>query len=380
MAQWDTYDLGTVFADGDELLFRDLSEALPEDQIKRATLLSLLSKYMLVTSNNHLINGSFDFAQRQSPGTLTTIADNAYSADRWRATRENADLQYIRVDATGESGLTCKYHGQYKKITNSGKFHVVQILEGVNSVPLRGKTITFQLKMKASSSKTIRMAVLELQNAGTMDTIPGTLVTAFGADGTDPTLGSNVAIITGAESKSVTTSWQSFSVTVTVPTNSKNIICAFWSNADFSANDTLSVAEAGLFISSIVQAWTQRPTQQELALCQRYYFKTFAIDTAPAQNIGANTEEFHAPAPVAGANTQRMSKLQFPVVMFKVPTLTTYNPAAANAQVRDFTASADCSAVSSAAFANGVLLACTGNASTAVGNALRVHVTLEAEL
>jgi hypothetical protein len=333
-----------------------------------------------VDSVNLLTNGGFDFAQRQPPGTLTTIADNAYSADRWKVTRENADVQYQRADATGETSLTSLYYGTYKKITNAGKFVVFQAVEGFNSVPMRDKILVWQLKMKASSAKTIRMAILELQNAGTLDSIPATFVSAFGVDSTDPTFGTNVAIITGAESKSVTTSWQSFSVSVTVPSNSKNLIAAFWTDADFSANDTLSVAEAMLTRGSTVREWQPRPYPTELLLCQRYYWKTFAIDTGPAQNVGASTSEVRFPAPVAGANTERPPKILFPVLMRAAPTVTTYNPAAANAQVRDFTAAADCSAAATTAHPNGILVSCTGNAGTAVGGALGVHLTAESEL
>lgn len=222
---------------------------------------------------NLLINGGFDIAQRQAPATLTTIAQDKYSADRWRISRENADLQYQRADGLGEAGLTSQYFGTFKKITNAGKFMVYQIIEGMNSVALRNKTVTFQVKMKASSSKTIRMAVLQLQNAGTIDTIPATFVSAWGSSGVDPTLGANLAIITGAVSKSVTTAMQSFSVTVTVPSNSKNIICAVWTDSQFAVNDTLSIAEAGLFVAANVQAWLPIASATQLQICQRYFQK-----------------------------------------------------------------------------------------------------------
>jgi hypothetical protein len=237
------------------------------------------------------------------------------------------------------------------------------------------------MKMKASASKTIRMAVLELQNAGTLDAIPATLVTAFGANSTDPTLGANLAIITAAQSKSVTTAWQSFSVSVTVPSNSKNILCAFWTDSQFAANDTLSVAEAGLFFGSAVQPWVPRLTAQELAMCQRHYFKTFGLDIAPAQNIGQNTGEYHMPAPVAGAATERGAKLLYPVLMFATPTITTYSPSATSAEFYDVTAAAACTATATGnSTPTGVNFSCTGNAGTAAGNSLRVHVTAEAEL
>jgi hypothetical protein len=330
--------------------------------------------------DNFLINGSFNLAQRQTPGTLTTIAQDTYSADRWRISRENTDLQYQRNDAHAESGLASRYYGTFKKITSTGKFMVYQILEGVNSAALKGKTAIFQARMKASAAKTIKMAILELQNAGTMDTIPGTFVSAWGANTVNPTLGTNLAIITAAQSKSVTTAWQNFSVSVTVPSNSKNIIIALWSDSQFAANDILHVAEAGLYISNTVQIWKPKPYTEELFMCQRYYWKTFAIDTGPAQNVGASTSEVRFPAPVAGASTERPPKILFPALMRAAPTITTYNPAAANAQVRDFTAGADCSAVATTPHPNGVLVSCTGNASTAVGGALGVHLTAEAEL
>ncbi len=221
---------------------------------------------------NRLINGGFDIAQRLiAPGTLTTIADKGFGADRWQQFAENASWQYNRNDALGESGLTCQYYGLFKKITNAGKGIFAQKIEGVNSVPLRGKTVIFQIKMKASSAKTIRMAILELQNAGAIDTFPAAIASAFGANTVDPTWGANVAVITGVQSKSVTTLWQSFSVSVAVPSNSKNLVCVLWTDSQFAINDTLSVAEAGLFISSYVQIWNPAPIAAEIALCKRYY-------------------------------------------------------------------------------------------------------------
>ncbi|NBP05719.1 MAG: hypothetical protein EBV15_05815, partial [Bacteroidetes bacterium] len=85
-----------------------------------------------------------------------------------------------------------------------------------------------------------------------MDTIPGTFVTAWNVDSTDPTLGTNVAVVTGAESKSVTTAWQNFSVSVTAPSDCKNLICAIWTDADFSAADEFNIAEAGLFLGGTI--------------------------------------------------------------------------------------------------------------------------------
>lgn len=260
---------------------------------------------------NYLINGGFDFAKRLiAPGTLTTIADKSWGADRWQQFAENASWQYNQNDATGETGLTSKYYGLFKKITNTGKGIFVQKVEGINSVPLRGKTIVFQIKMKASANKTIRIGILELQNAGTIDTFPAALASAFGANTVDPTWGANVAVITAAASCAVlAASWTSFSISVTVPANSKNVVAAIWTDSQFAANDTLSVAEAGLFVASSVQAWTPRLIREENELCLPYCFPIAQGSNSFIGNCYYSTV------------TQVDALIPFPVTMRIIPTL-----------------------------------------------------------
>lgn len=241
----------------------------------------LAQNHALGDVRNFLINGGFDFAERQDDATaFTTIASQDYGPDRWWSDRANANIQYQRVDATGESGLHCRFYGSYKKVTNAGKIFITQVVEGVNSVPMRGRHVTFSICMKASAAYTIRMAILQLATAGTIDAPPATLVTAFGAAGTDPTLGANIAVIGTTESKSVTTNWQQFSVNVTVPSDAKNILVALWSNGNIAAGDTVSLAQAGLYITPTPPAWMPVPIADELEKCHRYGFRyDEAIDT-----------------------------------------------------------------------------------------------------
>lgn len=354
-------------ADGEYLVY-DSSEALG--------VRSEIPSLTVNDTTNHLINGGFNFAQRQTPATLTTITDGSYGPDRWKMTRENADLQYRRVDASGESGLTSPYYGEFKKITNAGKMLMCQPLEKLDTLKFRGKVIGFQLGMKSNSARTMKIAVVELQAAGVADTLP-TLVSAWGADGTDPTLGANLATISTPTSCSVTTSWQTFQFTGTFPSNSKNLLVMVWSNADCAVNDTLGMAEAGLYFGSTLRSWTPRHTSIELQLCRRYYWKTFELETAPAQSVSSSAFRFIAGK--AGGTTQYGS-FALPAPMRITPTCTTYNISAANSQVRDGTAAADCSGTSVVAEGSTIFINATGNASTAVGNRLHVHITADAEL
>lgn len=291
---------------------------------------------------NMLINGEFGFAQRQTPGTLTAITTDKYSADRWRISRETASLQYARIDTNGslESGITGRYYGQFKQITSAGKFAIYQPVEAINTFPLASRVVSFQCKLKASSSKTIRLGLVQLNSSGTVDTINATVVPTWGSNSTDPTLATNHARITPSAavsngsvsgsgiSCSVTTSWQQFGGVFTMPSNAKNIIPMLWTDSQFSANDSLYVAEAGLYDGSALRAWLPRSTQQELALCQRYYAKNAGIDTGPGDGATDFGQQFFS---VAYDTSTANARIDFPVSMRIAPTAVSYRAANASA-------------------------------------------------
>jgi hypothetical protein len=347
---------------------------------------------------NGLMNGGFWFAQRQAPGTLTTYSNTSgrtYGADRWGMTNENASIQYQRIDtAFPETGLQARFYGRFKKITSAGKMVVSQVVEGTDIMPFRGRTVRFQAKMRFSvaASMTVRLGLLYLTSAGTIDTIPAAFVSAFGAAGTDPTWGTNLTAIapTQVDGGSIsglgmtcvlTSGWVRYSACFAVPSNCLNLIAAIWTNGLPAANDELNIGEAGLYDGFEILDWSPLLVQRELERCQRYYSKTFAIDTAPAQSVGVNTGEFKFIAGRAGALLENSPSYMRAPVMRIAPTNTAYNPAAANAQVRDETGAVDCSAQAFAGnIDRSVGITATGNAATAVGNLLGVHVSSDAEL
>ena len=66
--------------------------------------------------------------------------------------------------------------------------------------------------------------------------------------------------------------------------------------------------------------------------------------------------------------------------MRAAPSITTYNPSAANANGRDTQAAANVTVAATAASDSSLQFTFTGVAGTAVGNALVVHYTASAEL
>lgn len=120
-----------------------------------------------------------------------------------------------------------------------------------------------------------------------------------------------------------------------------------------------------------------RPFGEELRLCQRYYQKSFAYATVPAQNAGTVGA---VRMNITGTSITAIT-VQLLVAMRTAPTVTTYNPSAANAQVRNVTDAADCSGTgASEATESTFLLAATANAGGSTGDFGAVHWSAVAEL
>lgn len=117
-----------------------------------------------------------------------------------------------------------------------------------------------------------------------------------------------------------------------------------------------------------------------LLKCQRYYQKSFIQETAPVQNAGVDTGEQNAVAAVAGAAVLRIFT-NFSTIMRASPTVTLFNPAAANAQVRDRNVPGDCTdSVGEKITDRGFSVYAVGNAGTAAGNLIGVHWTASSEI
>jgi hypothetical protein len=285
-----------------------------------------------------LINGGFNFCQRLvgTSGTFTTVstqsANDNYGLDRWcmSAGSDGSDDVACAIIDTGnaslEAGLNARFYGSFEVVTNNAKFSIAQILEGIDTVPLRGRQVTFQVKLKASTAKNIRIAIIQNAAAATMDTIAHPILVTSNGDTTDPTWNTNLSQIpvdiatncinlSNAGTCAVTTAWQNFAITCTVPVDCENLLCVIFPDAEFTASpaDVLSVAEAGLYNTNAVQQyWAPRPISEELSLCQRY---CFAIH-------GTTNGTFACTLTTVLGGTQSFWYLQPPVTMFATPTFT----------------------------------------------------------
>jgi hypothetical protein len=353
---------------------------------------------------NVLMNGGFAINQRLA-AALTNIPSpsataRVFTGDRWGFTTGNITTpQYQQVDTIAgvETGITSRYYARFKQLTNAAKICISQVVPGAETAKLRGRVVRLQCKMRYSvgSNRTMRLGLLQLNSSGTVDTMPASFISAFGADGTDPTFGTNLALITpsltestgtisgSAVSCAITNVWQRFSATFLVPANCVNLVVVVYSNSAGAAADDFLFTEFDLHDGAEIFDWGSNPFELEILRCQRFFSKTFAYATVPVQSAGVTTGCLRCILGKAGATALAAQfQWRYPVVMYKTPTVTLFNPAAANAQVRqiggtagDLTASASANITDSSAD-----VTATGISTGAVGDQCGIHLTADAEI
>lgn len=354
---------------------------------------------------NMIINGNFARAQRQAVGTLTTYSDTAarvYGPDRWAITNQNTSVQFVRgtQTVTPEAGLASQFYGKFTKITTTGKLVVSQAMPNNICGALRGRTVRLSLKLKGTAAMTVRVALMQLAAAGTSDVIPGyashapsgTFISAFGADTTDPTFGTNLAKIapvatdnaTSANtglSCAVTTAWQRFGGTFTLPTDYLNLVLVIFSDSQLTATNGFNVSEVQLSDDTLIRQWVDPSLANLNADIFSFYQKSFPLGVAPAQSAGRAGCIVGAVS-VAGAVAGQVigTRLIAPSGS-ATPLVTLFNPSAANAFVRNIVAGTDSTAAAVANQSdNAMEITFTGIAAWTVGQTVGVHFTLDNEI
>jgi len=169
-------------------------------------------------------------------------------------------------------------------------------------------------------------------------TVPGD--TAHGLSLTPTNTGMSVKFDTGSGTNAQTSTcnaWQA-------ATNNQLLFCntATTLLSTLAPGQTLEISAVRLYPGSADQTpWVPRAAGAELALAQVYYAKSFPAGTAPAQNAGVVGALCYS-NPVAGAAPS--FQWAYPVQMRVPPSVTTFNPSAANANWRDTTTGGDIAA------------------------------------
>jgi hypothetical protein len=263
----------------------------------------------LAGTRNRIINGDFSVAQRGTSFVSAANNDDAYTLDRWYILSDGNDA----IDVTQEASTVPtnqKYAIALDVETVNKKFGIAQIIENVNCVGLTGGNVTLSFKAKVSSTTkldNVKAAIVAW--SGTADTVTSDIISAWGAEGTNPTLIANATYENTPANLNVTTSYATYSLSANIDTAStSNIIVFIWSDVtDTTAGDFLYITDVQLEPGTVATPFERRSYGQELALCQRYYYQT------------SQQNDFYGRAGTVSATTYHPIIHEFPVIMRIAP-------------------------------------------------------------
>ena len=236
---------------------------------------------------NKIINGDFGIWQR---GTSFSNPSGTYTADRFAAngpTGDTVSQQTFTPGTAPVAGYEGQYYLRYATGATAGTRYFFQKVEDVRT--LAGQSCTFSFWAKV--------------NTGTA-TLTTYFYQQFGSGG-------SADYTSSTATQTVTTSWQRFSFSITMPSVSGktigagSLVQAAFSFTDVSKNLDLwgFQLEAG---STATPFQTATGTKQgELAACQRYYYR-------------ATTDVVYGTFPIMGianATTTIISHMKLPVTM-----------------------------------------------------------------
>ena len=273
-------------------------------------------------NKNRLINGSFNVAQRGTSFVSGANDDDTYNLDRWYVLSDGNDAVDITQTTTVPTGA--KYSIGLDVETVNKKFGIAQIIENVNCYDAIGGNVTLSFQAKVSATTkldNVKCAVIAW--SGTADSVTSDIISAWGAEGTNPTLIANATYENTPANLNVTTSWATYSVTANVDTASTaNIIVFIWSDVtDTTAGDFLHITNAQLEIGTSATPFERRLYNQELANCQRYYEKSYELLTAPGANTSIGVVHVSAASNGFG---DMLTMIKFNVEKRTAPTMTFY--------------------------------------------------------
>jgi hypothetical protein len=240
---------------------------------------------------NRIINGLFDFWQRGTSGTGAV-----YVADRWTTDQVNT-TQARSTDVP--SGIGVDYSLQVSG--SSGTVATAQKIESKNVRDLAGQQVTVSFYAKAASgSPTLNF---DVRYATALDNFAGMTIMQ----------GSTVAL---------STTWTRYSFTFSaLSTNVVNGLALFFYN---TSTQTFLLSQVQLEKGSTATSFDYRPYGTELALCQRYYEKSFDDGVAPAD--GATGDRRAGPGAVYNGTNWDGAFVSYKASKRVIPTVTFYRP------------------------------------------------------
>ena len=252
--------------------------------------------------NNLLINSRFEVDQRVASPATVTGASTGWVVDRWKCTSGTGATNVVTRTAisTGSFAGAPRYKLAWNRSTaGSSTSYLHQRIEDVRNGAGKSVTVTFNA---AVSSGTSDVTVSLVQCFGTGGS-PSSDVTTVGA--------TTITVTTSTSTRhTVTISCPSISGK-TIGSNEDSYLEVRINRASATGTGTVDLWDPQCVIGSTAPTYVARNPQQELALCQRYYWQWGPFQTGTAVMNGH-----------CWSTTQMIGVLNFPQPMRTTPTVT----------------------------------------------------------
>jgi hypothetical protein len=242
---------------------------------------------------NAIMNGDFRINQR---GFTSSTTSATYGFDRWMQLNSGGTVTYsTQTFAVGTSVGEYQPEKYARLVTSgqSGANDFAKLRQSIEDVrTFAGGTVTVSFYAKAATSTLAAPAKMAVE-----------LIQTFGSGGSP-----SADVNTYAGQVTLSTSWARYAVTIAVPSisgktigttaNTSALQCDLYASAGSSLNSrtgTLGIQSNTFDIWGVqverggyATAFEERPLQAELAMCQRYYEKSFSQNVTPATNLMDN--------------------------------------------------------------------------------------------
>jgi hypothetical protein len=284
---------------------------------------------------NRLINGAMVIDQRNAGASVTNTAGNVYTLDRWAGYGSQASKYTIQQSTTAPTGFinSLKVTSSSAYTVGSSEFFIIQQkVEGLNCADLgwgtaSAATVTLSFKVYSSLTGTFGGAILNYDNSRSYP---------FSYTVSSANTWTNISVTVAGDTSGTWLTTNGVGIQIVWGLGAGASVsgtAGSWSgNAYYSATGATSVVGTNgatwyitgvqLEKGSTATSFDYRPYGTELALCQRYFEKSFNADTAPANNLNTTYKTTLATYDSNGAG---ISFIPFLVLKRTSPTMTYYS-------------------------------------------------------
>jgi len=240
-----------------------------------------------LSNRNLIINSHFSVWQRGTTFSQDTLnANNIYTADRWNFARNGNDKNCTVTQVTGDSSQYAIKVQRDSGDTNDGVIGISQFFETADVIKLRGKNLVAKVRLKVGSDYT--GGDIQIQFATTSAS-----ESSFTKNSAGNIASGNADYDSNSVDITPTTSFADYTVdlgSVASTANVANIRICYndATTGTAGSDDSFTVDAVQLEVGDTATPFEHRSYGDELARCQRYFYRQIRTRGSGNSDAGSN--------------------------------------------------------------------------------------------